>query len=89
MGSVTGCCRNGILWIGAIQGRKLEISINEVTAGKDLKDEFNAIVEIPMNADPTQADLAFFRTPRGSSPGRRVDPSPQLRREMPLQLALM
>jgi len=33
------------------------MSINDVTAGKHLPDEFNVIIEIPMNADPIKYEV--------------------------------
>jgi inorganic pyrophosphatase len=33
------------------------MSINEVTAGKHVPDEFNVIIEIPMNADPIKYEV--------------------------------
>ncbi len=33
------------------------MSINDVTAGKDVPQEFNVIIEIPMNADPVKYEV--------------------------------
>jgi len=33
------------------------MSVNEISAGKLVPDEFNVIIEIPMNADPIKYEL--------------------------------
>ena len=33
------------------------MSLNDVPAGRDLPNDFNAIIEIPMNADPVKYEV--------------------------------
>ncbi len=33
------------------------MSLNDVTAGKSLPDDFNVIIEIPANADPIKYEI--------------------------------